>query len=116
MKINQPLRARIVPGTQDGSGLRTFTGQVLNASGMPCIKGGFHVEVWVSETQGGLPGGTQTTAWVTGQVLSTVEVNRHWFIITEADGTFSVEVTTAVDDLRSLAGVVHGVADYSEMG
>lgn len=114
IKLGQPYRVVFTSTTQDGAGARTVTGRVLNASGQ-AVRGGFPVEVYISTTRGGSPGGSQTVAWVTGDVEYTIAVNVHWMVLTAADGTFSFTMTTTVGSLRSVAGVTNGAADYSEL-
>lgn len=93
------------------AGVWTWSGQVRNQAGQAC-RGGFLVRVFVATTRGGVPGGSQTVAWQTGQVVSTYTPHQHWEVLTEADGSFSLQVTAASE--RFVAALVLGVADYSE--
>lgn len=105
-KIGQPaLSCNTTAGPQAGDGSRTFTIQVLNCVGRACT-GVFLVEAHIATTQGGPPGGTQTTAWQTGTLLDEPDATRRFRVLTQADGTCSIRVTASAGQQR----VVHAVA------
>jgi len=68
------------------------------------------VAVWISATDGGAPGGTQTAAWDTGTVLATYAANQSWLVMTEADGTAQLSVTVTGAGTRYVHRAVLGAS------
>lgn len=88
--LNQPLLVNTSAGAPSG-GTVTYTLQVVNSDRRAC-SGLYKLEVFVSESVGGAPGGTQTETWLTGTPMDTLEAGRRWAVLTNRQGQASLRL------------------------
>lgn len=51
------------------------------------------VHLWISDLASGVPGGTQTVAFVTGTLLDTFDPNVRFNALTDANGLIEIDIT-----------------------
>lgn len=112
-KIGQPGLSVIASVAGQSAGARLVSFQVVNCVNQP-VTGRFLVHAYVATSAGGDPGGTQTVAFVTGDVLETLDPMVRWNVLTESDGTFSFTLTAAAGQTRVCHAVAMGVAAPSD--
>ncbi len=87
LSVQIGVGAEAVPAADD----RVFTFQTVASNGQSC-RGVFGMLVWISDTEGGAPAGTQTTAWTSGVVLKELVSTQCWLVATGLDGTAALKV------------------------
>lgn len=112
--LGQPaLRVDVRVGLQSG-GARAVTLSVLNGRGEPC-GGVYELLVWISASEGGAPGGTQTVTVTGGTLAHSYSANQLVSILTASDGTATFTLTAAAGQSRAVHAVVRGVAHGSDL-
>jgi hypothetical protein len=99
--------SKTVPQQLDGVGAAAIVVdlQVVNARLRPCF-GHFLLDVWISETEAGVPGGVQTVGPPSvGGVQRTEIVDQAYVLRTTEAGRVVFEVTAATGTLWLLVGV-----------
>lgn len=71
-------------------------------------KGRWAVLVFIATEANGAPGGTQTVTLNTGTILDTITPNETYLVLTEADGTFQIDVNTTLTQTLYLHTAVLG--------
>lgn len=102
-----PVRASVTWGGQTGSE-RTANLQLVCTSDT-AVTGAFLVLVWVSTTEGGAPGGTQTLTVTKGVAVKEIDAGRVLVLATDSDGTAQVVVDGAAASRWIGASVLGGV-------
>lgn len=74
--------------------VRTVTLQLVDRNGAP-LKERWMARVWVATTAFAAPGGTQTVAVTAGTIFQTIVGNQHYLIMTDANGTITLDVTVS---------------------
>lgn len=85
-----------VTATAEAADVRRFTVQVADRRLRP-VAGRWNVHLWLTDDASGLPGGTQTVTFVTGDVQDTYIPQVRWTVRTDDYGkiVMDVEVTGA---------------------
>lgn len=110
-RVGKPPLGVVVTAAAASGGARVFTVQVVNQKNQPC-SGLFLLDIWVATSVAGAPGGTQTvSAWPLGTVLTTLEVNRRWEVVTEYSGKAAFSL--AYSGSRVVHAAVKGVVGSS---
>jgi len=55
----------------------------------------FALLAWIADAEDGPPGGTQTVAWITGDVLLEIAADQAWLLLTDAAGEAEARITIA---------------------
>lgn len=102
-----PARPIVTWGGQTGSE-RVANLRVVDANDTAAT-GTFLVLVWVSASEGGAPGGTQTLAVTKGVAVKEIETGLVLVLATDRDGAAQVEVSGAAGSRWIGASVIGGV-------
>lgn len=86
--------------------------QVINRRKYP-ISARFLLLVWLSTSDGGDPGGTQTVAFTSGTVLETITANQEYRVLTTTAGAAGFDLTLPGTGTRYAEAIVLGQMDKS---
>lgn len=96
----------------EAANVRRFTIQVRNRARNP-VAGVHLVRIWISASEHGAPGGTQTLSLVTGTLFQTIASNQAVEILTDSTGKLVLDVTVTGAATRHIEAVVIGEPDGS---
>lgn len=107
--VDKPLRRAPATIGAEVANTRTITLQVRDRINRP-VTGRFVVELWISTSSGGGPGGTQTVSVSSGTIMQTIAANQQYELLTAADGTLAIDITITGAASRWVSTIVRGEA------
>lgn len=106
-QFDTPIALTTASAGAEAADARSVTVQVVDRLFKPW-KGLWLVELYLSTTATGAPGGTQTVSFTAGNVLETIRPNQHWRVCTNTLGVLSLDVTIVGAASRYVLGAVLG--------
>lgn len=108
--IDRPIRRASIVQTGAAGDVITVRIQIKNRRKYD-IAGVHSVLLWIGTASGGAPAGTQTVAFTSGTVLSSLTANRAWEMLTDSTGKIVLEITVTGAGTRYVNAQVRGPSD-----
>lgn len=106
-QFDTPIGLTIASAGAEAANVRSITVQVVDRIFKPW-NGLWLVELYLSTTATGAPGGTQTVSFTAGNVLETIRPTQHWRVCTDTLGKLVLDVTIVGAASRYVLGSVLG--------